>query len=78
MGLPDITKYLLASRASLINNGGALSIVMTPDDTKFVSAAVNTASYTVVTSGANAIVQVTGVPTFTINWRGVINITTAP
>jgi hypothetical protein len=68
--------------ASVKNVGGVLSIVGVPDRTKNNDTALNDTSWTLITSGTNALVQVTGTASGggsdVINWRANIDIVSAP
>ena len=68
--------------ASVKNVSGTLSIVGTPDRTKNNDTALNDTSWTLITSGTNALVQVTGTAngggSNVINWRANIDIVSAP
>lgn len=61
--------------ATIANKSGTLAIIgTTPQDivTTISDAALATATFTITTSGTNAIIQVTGIAATTINWRAII------
>jgi hypothetical protein len=68
--------------ASVKNVAGVLSIVGVPDRTKNSDTALNDTSWTLITSGTNALIQVTGTGSGggsdVINWRANIDIVSAP
>lgn len=55
------------------NVGGVLTVIGTPDLTKNNDIALSAWSATLTTVGTNALVQVTGVAGFTINWTAIID-----
>jgi hypothetical protein len=59
------------------NVGGVLTVIGTPDLTKNNDVTLSAWSANLVVSGTNALVQVTGVNTFTINWKAIIDFVTA-
>jgi hypothetical protein len=68
--------------ASVKNVSGVLSIIGTSDRTKNSDMPINDATWALITSGLNALVQVTGTAngggSDVINWRATIDTVTAP
>lgn len=60
------------------NNGGVVSIVATADVTRNNTNTLAAWNVSLVVSGTNALVHVTGVAGFTINWRAIIEDVSAP
>lgn len=60
------------------NLGGTVTIVGTSDVTRNNDMTVSAWGATLIVSGTNALVQVTGVAGFTINWRAIIDLVSAP
>ena len=60
------------------NLAGTVTIVGTSDVTRNNDMSVSAWGATLIVSGTNALVQVTGVAGFTINWRAIIDLVSAP
>ncbi len=81
-----VTGYDLANNqmvgGEIIANGrtssNVVTIVGTPDLTKDSDTGLTSASFTIVASGANFILRVTGVALTTITWKAVLNYITSP
>jgi len=59
------------------NVGGVLTVIQIPEVTKNNDSVLATWSATLVISGTDVLVQVTGVNTYTINWTAIIDSVTA-
>lgn len=64
--------------ATAINNAGVVTIIASPIIHLNLSATLIGATFTAVVSGTNVLIQCTGKAGNTINWKGIIETSTAP